>query len=368
MQAWLIQLTRATDALLGRLAVIYFKGGNPRQPWPAAPQQVAVIKLWAIGEAVLTLPALHALIARYPQAQLTVITTAYVAPVYRGQPGVHRVQILPRKPWSLVWYIWTQRKKFKMAIDFEPYLYVSALLARFISKYSVGFSTRRRAGIYSRAVHYNDQQHVTRTYRDLVADRGVITNLMPLHYELADIAAVKHFFGFRGIALDQLVVIAPSVGGSAKSRQWPAKLFAQVADALGQQGAHIALVGSHRDGQLLSIIQDNMHQPSTAITHFSLAQVAALLAQCRLLIANDSGLMHVGACMGTPTLGLFGPNLPLRFRPLNRLSRYLYDPCAKSPHINVHRGQISNQACTCLQRLSVAQVLREAAVLIDAYA
>ena len=67
----------------------------------------------------------------------------------------------------------------------------------------------------------------------------------------------------------------------------------------------------------------------------------AFIEQARLVISNDTGPVHIGAAMKTPTIGLFGPNLPERFGPFGRRNVAIYKPgsCKLSPCINVHEGE-----------------------------
>ena len=58
----------------------------------------------------------------------------------------------------------------------------------------------------------------------------------------------------------------------------------------------------------------------------SLAEAAACLARCRLFVGNDSGLMHLAAAAGTPTLGLFGPSLASEYAPSGRCAAAVVAP------------------------------------------
>jgi ADP-heptose:LPS heptosyltransferase len=58
----------------------------------------------------------------------------------------------------------------------------------------------------------------------------------------------------------------------------------------------------------------------------SLPEVAACLSRCALFIGNDSGLMHLAAAAGTPTLGLFGPSRADEYAPIGRCTAYVVAP------------------------------------------
>lgn len=94
----------------------------------------------------------------------------------------------------------------------------------------------------------------------------------------------------------------------------------------------------------------------------SIGALAALLARADAVVTNDSGPMHVAAALGTPTIGLFGPETPVMYGPLGLDCVGLWKPPACSPCINVHENKQST--CVhgrpeCLVGISVDEVLAE---------
>ena len=84
-------------------------------------------------------------------------------------------------------------------------------------------------------------------------------------------------------------------------------------------------------------------------------------------IGNDAGAMHIAAAQGAKTIGLFGPNIPLRFAPYgkNNISIYKGEICEFSPCINVHKGEVpdclypkhSGDYQKCMKNIKVEDVL-----------
>jgi ADP-heptose:LPS heptosyltransferase len=64
--------------------------------------------------------------------------------------------------------------------------------------------------------------------------------------------------------------------------------------------------------------------------HLALPEAAAVLARCAIFIGNDSGLMHLSAAAGTPTLGLFGPTSAEEYGPAGRHAAWVGAPGAMS--------------------------------------
>lgn len=94
------------------------------------------------------------------------------------------------------------------------------------------------------------------------------------------------------------------------------------------------------DKQYIQQIVDQIdNEIPRIIVNTPLFVFSALVAQCDLMISNDTWPMHIAAAMGTKTIGLFGPNLPERFAPYpaeKNISLYQGDGTA---YINVHLGQ-----------------------------
>ncbi len=102
----------------------------------------------------------------------------------------------------------------------------------------------------------------------------------------------------------------------------------------------------------------------------SVGELCAALADAHTVVTNDSGPMHIAAALGTPTIGLFGPETPVMYGPLGERASALWRPPVCSPCINVHQNKVAN--CVrgfpeCLVNLSVAVVLEETrAWMLDA--
>lgn len=318
-------------------------------------KQIAVIRLWAIGESLLALPAVQALKQQWPSSEITAITTPRIAPVFRGQPFIDRVDV-----------VFPHRLRFDLVIDFEPYFYASALLAHTLGTYAVGFDTMARGRLYTKVVPYHVHQHVVKTNFDLVRALGVEVKtpeeLVPLKNPHPNPLPIQGEGKNR-------IAIAP--GGGVDFRRWPAERFAEVADYLIEKyGCEVLLVGDEADEPILRIVAEKMKYPAQIISNLSLPEVAQVLSRCRLTIANDGGLMHVSAAMGTPTLGLFGPETPVRFGPYGPSHRALYHQLDGNPVIQVQRG-ITGRAVAdhrperFVQAITISEVVQAADAMLS---
>jgi heptosyltransferase-2 len=115
--------------------------------------------------------------------------------------------------------------------------------------------------------------------------------------------------------------LAVHPGSSAEhgmdAKRWPAKRFGQVADHIAERfSAHVYILGGPDEEPLKRAMLDAMRQPATVVAPVSLGRTSALLALCDGCLANDSGIMHLAACQGVPTIAIFGPTDPQRNGPV----------------------------------------------------
>ena len=155
---------------------------------------------------------------------------------------------------------------------------------------------------------------------------------------------------------------------------WPIENFAKLIEQIcsKKKNAKIILIGADYEKKLnnsiLNLI-DSKRIKNNAFNYagrFTLKQTFYLISKCNIFIGNDSGPMHIGAAMGVKTIGLFGPNLPIRFGPLNKKSRAIYKQMPCSPCINVHKGQVpecmhgetSRDYQKCMKEIKIKDVLK----------
>jgi lipopolysaccharide heptosyltransferase II len=113
-----------------------------------------------------------------------------------------------------------------------------------------------------------------------------------------------------GLGAGPVVVVHP--GASAPSRRWPADRFAAVARRLYEEGGcKIVLTGSSGERELVESVRSAMDVPSHSLAgRLDLGELAALLARSDLLVANNTGPVHVAAAVGTPVVDLYALTNP----------------------------------------------------------
>jgi lipopolysaccharide heptosyltransferase II len=155
-------------------------------------------------------------------------------------------------------------------------------------------------------------RHEVRRQLDLVAAVGFRAReeRMALRLPAASREAVAAFLGEEVRGGGPLVVVHP--GASAPSRRYPAERFAVVAGRLSREaGCRVVFTGTRDEEGVVARIREAMGAPSWSTAgRLDLGSLAALISEARLLVANNTGPVHLAAAVGTPVVDLYALTNP----------------------------------------------------------
>ncbi|HEV2388442.1 MAG TPA: lipopolysaccharide heptosyltransferase II [Candidatus Acidoferrales bacterium] len=314
-----------------------------------------------VGDAVMSIPALDAVRARWPQAEITIAGRQAIIDLYRGQPFADRLVPLGGNGAQAA-----RGERFDLGIVL-PNSFASAWQVwRAGARERVGYARDARRWLLNRPVSRprpgEIPPHECYYYLELLRRAGWIA-------ELPRIERIRLRVGPEAVArasarLEALGARAPRVAlaagasyGAAKC--WLPERFAEVADRLcAEFGASIVLVGTAAECEIGRRIAATMRHPPADLTgHTSTAELPALAAACRLFVGNDSGAMHVAAAVGLPVIAVFGSTDPGGTAPA-------------TPDRTIVRHRVSCSPCflrycpvdhRCMMRVTVEEVFRAAA-------
>jgi len=343
-----------------------------------AVKKILVVQLWGIGETITTLPALRALRKRFSGAEITILATRRNKDVYFRNPDADKLVEIDFNISSLLEFMRRNYRKFDLVIDMEEYLNVSAILTFAAGKKRVGYSHGLRSLLYTKETVYNDQQHSVFAFMDLARTVGAeipVKKLIPVQFDKHDAREVDKWMKERRIRSGEFVVgIAPGSAESAPSRKWQKEKYAKLADSIleryGKKGCWVIFFGSSDERALVDEIMTIMKLKENvynAAGFFTVRQLFCALQKCKAFVGNDSGPMHIAAAQGVKTLGLFGPNTPVRWAPYGEKNAFVYhqDSGGYTPCINTHKGQVpdclysrkSAEYQKCMKAISVDNVM-----------
>ncbi len=158
----------------------------------------------------------------------------------------------------------------------------------------------------------------------------------------------------------RLIALAP--GARTETKRWPEERFAQVARMItGRLGGQVVIVGDDVDRPLAErVVVETGGCAQSLAGQTTLAELAACLEQCDLLVSNDSGPMHVAAAVGTPVVALFGPTVEgFGFVPPGDRHRILSRDLLCRP-CSLHGSRRCPQKhFRCMREIGVEDVFRE---------
>ena len=149
-------------------------------------------------------------------------------------------------------------------------------------------------------------------------------------------------------------------------KRWPAERFIALAERLRLQKPNllIVLTGQPFERPLIEHFIARYSGRVVDATGLGLiVKAAALLVECDLLVANDTGIMHLGAAMGAPTVGIFGPVSPQRWAPVGpratavSASGVACSPCVETYLLRDPVDCSNTDRMRCLREVSVDMVL-----------
>ncbi len=309
-----------------------------------------IVRMSSIGDVVHVMPALAALKHHGWDAGWLVETPA--RPLLERNAAVLRTHHLPpAKAFSLGAARSTvaelRRERYDVALDFQG-LWKSALWARFAgAPRSVGFASawrreplsslliREGASPTREAVHVIDKNLAL--LRAIGIDEVGLREF-PLPASEAEAATVR--MGLKSLGLGGFVILNP--GGGWASKLWPPEGFGTVARALRERGLDPLVTWGPGEQGLADRVVRASEGAAVRCFPTTLLEYLELCRETRLVIAADTGPLHVACAVGAPVLGLFGPTDPERngpFSPDDRVVRRvpLCSPCHKQ-RCRVHYG------------------------------
>ena len=312
---------------------------------PAAAGRVAAAKAAAVvvirapnwlGDTVMAVPALAALRAAMPEARITVV--GRWAPLLHAQDVADVLVEYPRDRAS--------RTGIARALAADPAdlalllvnSFEAALAAwRWGARRRIGFDTDARRPLLTDAVPLPAQRrHQVDEYRLLVQSLGIeapadtprLRRVTDQRTE-AEVAALLESVAMGRDARPVGLHLGAS-GGPAK--QWPAEAWAGLADRLARAGRSALLLGGPEDGErACQTLGKARSAPASLVGKDRPALLPHLLSRLACLVSGDTGVAHLAAALGVPTVTLFGPTDPRLTAPRGAAGRTLIGPAPCAP-------------------------------------
>jgi ADP-heptose:LPS heptosyltransferase len=295
----------------------------------AGVRRIGVIRASALGDFVQALPAFDALRVAYAAAEIVLVGTTMHEALLAGRPSpVDRVVALPR---GAIWHIGRALGRDRVARpgpDTPPDIRPADILARLRAEafdlvvqlhggggesnpVARALGARLTVGSAARGVEPLDrsvpfehfQSETARTLEVMGLVGAPPVTLEPrLAVTAADRAAASSVLPPSSAPL---AVLHP--GASDPRRRWSPERFALVGDALAERGLEVAITGTGDDeGAIATDITAGMrHEATSLVDRLSIPALVGILARASIVVANDTGPLHLASAVGTPTVGIY---------------------------------------------------------------
>jgi heptosyltransferase-2 len=332
---------------------------------PGPPRSILVLRYSALGDVVLATSVLGPLREAFPGARIEWVTSPPYAPLLEGLPGLVAVHALERGGLRAALALARRlRGRFDLAIDLQNKV-KSAVVARAAAPWRIAFRRRSPRQVALALVGVDPPvrgPHATALYAEALRPLGV-RGPGPIRVRLGDEARARAAAALDGVPRPR-VALAP--GASQATKRWPADRFAAVAEALHARGASLVLAGGPSDREALAAFRAACRAPVAAdVTALPVDALAAALAGVDLLVACDSGPVHLATAVGTPVLAIFGPTSPERWGPPSP-GRAVSLPLPCAPCSNHGGARCPEGHHRCMLDLPAARVASAAEAMLAA--
>ena len=312
--------------------------------------KILIIKLSYIGDTATLIPVINNLKEKMPDVVLDVMVNRGTEELLTYHPSIRNVYAYDRK---------SAKGSFFNSAFYHIKLFRILRSAKY--DFVIDFTLGDRSAFISfvtgtpKRIGYRSATRISRLLMNHLID------INPLEHHIVDFQLeALRFFSLRDFRrsyeiyvpdqiqarIDRLLdptgvacphpTIAIHPGARKKARQWRPERFGEIARRLHEKyNARIILLGGPDDLNVVDIVESSLG-PDVALkfSGLSLLEMAALLKRCNLFIGNDTAPGHIAAGVQCPTLTLFGPNLPLLWRPISPHGDVLFKelPCCRCRH------------------------------------
>lgn len=307
--------------------------------WPNV-RRVLVVKLRSIGDTILCTPSLIALKRFLPDAQIDILLEDWVAPVLDGFDAVDNVISVGKSSSERLKTAWKLRgSKYDVAINLHGGTTATMFVRASGARCRIGYSYYQYPFLYnhllaSASVFWKrDKTHSAEQQLALIGFVGVPVDSLPKTRLAADersIDSIKARHPEFEISDLKFALLHPSTAFFTK--QWPTENFARTAEFLAERGLKVFAVGSKSETKVLDDLKRLSTVPITTFDDLALPEVTALASKAHVFVGNDSGIAHIAAAVGTPSVVVFGSSNRDHWRPwTDAPNEIVFEPFACQP-------------------------------------
>ena len=339
--------------------------------------KILVLKIWGIGSVINCMPAVKALRKEFPNSKMIFLTMQNNKGLYDDNKqlideiiyiSIKNIFSLMRDTIKTLAYL--RKEKIDLFIDLEIISRFTAILS-FLSgaKIKIGYKTSglSRDMLYDIQIEYKSNSHIKNIFydsvRDVVSKNGDMSLVKPV-FTKKDTTSSEEILRQNNLKKKEYIVINVNSSYIVKERAWPLQNFAKLSDhILDNFKIKLIFIGSKPEANGINLCLNMMqHDALNLAGKTNLKQLSYLIGNSKLLITNDSGPLHMGVMMGTPSVSFFGPETPVLYGPMHKkLHHVFYNKIPCSPCISIYNAKqvkcTKNAECMSLIKESEVELV-----------
>lgn len=304
---------------------------------PGEVKKILLFRALQLGDLLCSVPALRALRAAYPHAEITLAGLPWAESLvwrfpdyldrfihFPGYPGLPEQPFDPAAITTFLNYV--QQKQFDLALQMQGNgSVVNPMVELFDAKYTAGF---RLAGHYypdnGLFIDYPDSGHETMRHLKLMDHLGIPSQGTHLEFPLTN--ADQQEFDQLDLQLNPKQYVCVHPGSRGAWRQWPTNYFAVLADYCSEQGFAPVLTGTKEELPIVhEVLLQMKHQPVVTAGRTSIGAAGVLIKNAFALISNCTGVAHMASAFETPAVIISMDGEPERWAPMDKTLHHVID-------------------------------------------
>jgi heptosyltransferase I len=294
----------------------------------AAPREIAVVMLSALGDAVHVLPVVNALKRHWPASRITWVIQPVPYQLVQGHPSVDEFVLFRRRRGARAWRSYTELatalggRRFDLLINLQVYLKAGLITSLMKADVKLGFDRRRARDMNwlftTHRIPPRATGHVQDQYFEFLEYLGIDAHPVEWRIELSEVerSAQQQFF-----AQMTRPVCGVVVGTSKLEKNWQPERYARLLEALElDYGMQTVLLGGPSSAEQAAaerVLRETKARPLDALAD-DVRRLVWLLDGCDLVISPDTGPLHIARALDRPAVGLYGYTNPKRYGPYGR--------------------------------------------------
>lgn len=335
-------------------------------------KKILIINVNWIGDVLFSTPFIRVVREAYPKSHIACLLHPRCKEILESNPRLDEIMIYDEEgehkslfgKLKLIMYL--RKKNFDIAFILHR-SFTKALIASLAGiEKRIGYPTKHRSFLLTEIVEEpTEELHKVEYFLNVARAVGIEPSSRSYEFFIKDSDRnfIRSLLKSSDVSDEKtLVVICP--GGNWDPKRWPKGSFAKLADLLIERfGVKVAISGAKKDIGLADEIKAMMrNSPIIVCGRTTLKELGALLERANLVIANDTGPMHIAVSMKAKTIALFGPTSPAITGPYGDGN---YRVISKYGECEIPCYDFSCTDNRCMAAIKVEDVLKEASEMLN---